>query len=71
MAKTKTSRKQRRSSDSPMPMSGAGLIRFFQDSSQGWKIGPIWIVSLAGVLILFVIIANLGWLGWLLGGSGT
>jgi len=68
MAKRKTSRSQRRSSDSPMPMSGAGLIRFFQDTSQGWKIGPIWTVSLAGVLILFVILADLNVFNWLLGG---
>jgi len=51
-----------------MPMSGAGLIRFFQDTSQGWKIGPIWTVSLAGVLILFVILADLNVFNWLLGG---
>jgi preprotein translocase subunit Sec61beta len=64
MAKKKTSRAKRRSSDAPMPMSGAGLIRFFQDSSQGWKIGPIWIVSIAGVLILMVILGPFiqGWL---------
>ena len=64
MAKKKSSRSKRRSSDAPMPMSGAGLIRFFQDSSQGWKIGPIWIVSLAGVLILFVILGPFiqGWI---------
>ncbi len=69
MAKRKaTSRSKRRTSDAPMPASGAGLIRFFADSSQGWKIGPIWIVSLAGVLIVFVIIASFGWLDWLFGG---
>lgn len=64
MAKTKTSRAKRRSSDAPMPMSGAGLIRFFQDSSQGVKIGPIWIVSLAGVLVLIVILGPFiqGWI---------
>lgn len=65
MAKKKNSRSQRRSSDSPMPMSGAGLIRFFQDAGQGWKIGPIWIVSLAGVLMLFVILAHTPFFTWL------
>ena len=69
MAKKKTARNSRRSSDSPMPMSGAGLIRFFQDTGQGWKIGPIWIVSLAGVLILFVILADVGVFNWLFGGG--
>lgn len=68
MAKKKaTSRNQRRSSDSPMPMSGAGLIRFFQDTGQGWKIGPIWIVSLAGVLMLFAILAQTNFFIWLFG----
>ncbi|MBN2157327.1 MAG: preprotein translocase subunit Sec61beta [Candidatus Lokiarchaeota archaeon] len=66
MAK-RSARSKRRTSDAPMPASGAGLIRFFQDSSQGWKIGPIWIVSLAGALMVFVIIAHVGGFNWLFG----
>ena len=55
-----SSRKRRRGGNAPMPMGGAGLIRFFEDSSQGFKIGPIWTVSLAGILILIVILARAG-----------
>ena len=53
-------RKRRRGTNAPMPMGGAGLIRFFEDSSQGFKIGPIWTVSLAGILIVVVILAYNG-----------
>ncbi|MHA1729465.1 MAG: preprotein translocase subunit Sec61beta [Promethearchaeota archaeon] len=70
MAKTKKTgaRKKRRQSNAPMPSGGAGLIRFFEDSSQGFKIGPIWTVGLAVTLILGVILARVGVFSWLLGG---
>ena len=46
-------RKNRNANDSaneeampPMPMGGAGLMRFYQDASNGFKIGPIVVVVL-------------------------
>jgi len=65
-------RKKKRSGSSPMPMGGAGLMRFFQDSSIGIKVGPISTVLLAISLILIVILAHLGIFNWLFtpGGGG-
>jgi preprotein translocase subunit Sec61beta len=67
MAKKKSKRSRRRGSEGPMPMGGAGLIRFFQDESTGVKIGPITTVILAVVLIVLVIIALNGDFQWLFG----
>jgi len=58
-------RKKRRSGSAPMPMGGAGLMRFFEDSSIGIKIGPISTILMATLLIGIVILAHLGILNWL------
>ncbi|MBD3254450.1 MAG: preprotein translocase subunit Sec61beta [Candidatus Lokiarchaeota archaeon] len=58
-------RKKRRSGSSPMPMGGAGLMRFFEDSSIGVKVGPISTVILSAMLILVVILAHLGIFNWI------
>jgi preprotein translocase subunit Sec61beta len=63
-----TGRKKRRSGNAPMPSGGAGLIRFFEDSSQGFKIGPIWTVGLAALLITVVILAQNDVFDWLFSG---
>ncbi|MFX0001420.1 MAG: preprotein translocase subunit Sec61beta [Candidatus Hodarchaeota archaeon] len=63
-------RKKRRSGTAPMPMGGAGLMRFFQDSSVGIKIGPISTVILSIALILIVILAHLGIFNWLFTPAG-
>jgi len=62
---TQSRRKKRRSGSTPMPMGGAGLMRFFQDSSIGIKVGPISTVLLSLSLILIVILAHLGIFNWL------
>jgi len=62
---TQSRRKKRRSGSAPMPMGGAGLMRFFQDSSVGIKIGPISTVILSVALILIVILAHIGVFNWL------
>ena len=50
---------RRQSSDgAPGPASGAGLIRFYQDPSNGIKISPITTLVLTGILILLVILAR-------------
>ncbi len=41
-----------------MPAAGAGLIRFFADSSEGVKVGPITVVVLSLALLIFVILAQ-------------
>lgn len=58
-------RKKRRSGSSPMPLGGAGLMRFFEDSSIGIKIGPISTILLAAMLIGIVILAHLEIFTWL------
>lgn len=62
---TQSKRKKRRSGSAPMPMAGAGLMRFFADSSVGIKVGPISTVLLSIALILIVLLAHLGVFNWL------
>ena len=62
---TQSRRKKRRTGTAPMPMGGAGLMRFFQDSSVGIKVGPISTVILSVALIVVVILAHLGVFSWL------
>lgn len=63
--RTQSRRKKRRSGTSPMPMGGAGLMRFFADSSVGIKIGPITTILLSVSLIVIVILAWLGIFSWI------
>ena len=63
--KKKSARAKRRTSDSPMPQGGAGLIRFYQDAANGIKISPIVALVLAGLLIVVVILAQVGLFEWL------
>lgn len=58
-------RKKRRSGSAPMPLAGAGLMRFFQDSSVGIKVGPISTLILSISLIIIVILAHAGVFSWL------
>ncbi|MBY9014122.1 MAG: preprotein translocase subunit Sec61beta [Candidatus Lokiarchaeota archaeon] len=63
--RSQSKRKKRRSGNAPMPLGGAGLMRFFEDSSIGIKISPITTVIFAVALILIVIFAWLGIFNWL------
>jgi preprotein translocase subunit Sec61beta len=63
--RSQSRRRKRRSGSAPMPMGGAGLMRFFEDSSIGIKVGPISTVIFAVVLILIVMFAWLGVFNWL------
>jgi preprotein translocase subunit Sec61beta len=48
-------KKKRKSSDqAPMPVAGAGLIRFFEEETAGPKIGPTLVVIMCAALILVV-----------------
>lgn len=55
-----------------MPLGGAGLMRFFEDSSIGIKIGPLSAVLMAALLIGLVVLAHLDIFNWLFtpGGGG-
>lgn len=61
----RSSRSKRRSSETPMPSGGAGLIRFYQDASNGIKFSPVTTLVLAGVLIVVVILMHVGVFNWL------
>ncbi|MFX0080234.1 MAG: preprotein translocase subunit Sec61beta [Candidatus Hodarchaeota archaeon] len=63
--RTQSKRKKRRSGSAPMPMGGAGLMRFFEDSSIGIKVGPISTIILSIALILLVILAHMKIFDWL------
>ena len=63
--RSQSRRKKRRSGNAPMPLGGAGLMRFFEDSSIGIKISPITTVIIALSLILIVNFAWLGIFNWL------
>jgi preprotein translocase subunit Sec61beta len=53
-------RKQKKSSDSPMPATGAGLIRFYSESdSPGLKMGPYWTVAIAIAFVGIILVINL------------
>ncbi|MHA2501824.1 MAG: preprotein translocase subunit Sec61beta [Candidatus Kariarchaeaceae archaeon] len=42
----------------PMPSTGAGLMRYFDEDLPGIKIGPRAVVILTSSLIFFVLLAN-------------
>lgn len=63
--RSQSKRKKRRSGNAPMPLGGAGLMRFFEDSSIGIKVSPITTVIIAVALILIVYFAWLGIFSWL------
>ncbi len=66
-SRSQSKRKKRRSGSAPMPMGGAGLMRFFEDSSIGIKVGPITTIILSVTLILLVILAHLDVFIWIFG----
>ena len=70
MSRRTSRRKKRRSGQSPMPMGGAGLMRFFEDSSIGIKISPAIALVMSATLILTVILGHLGVFEWLFSPAG-
>jgi len=66
-SRSQSKRKKRRSGSAPMPMGGAGLMRFFEDSSIGIKVGPITTIILSVTLIVLVILAHLDVFIWIFG----
>lgn len=52
------SRKKREGS-TPMPMSSAGLMRFFQDEARGVRIKPELVAAGGIILIITVILAHI------------
>lgn len=50
-------KRRRKTSEGPMPVAGAGLIRFFEEETAGPKIGPAIVVVMCVALIAVVILA--------------
>ncbi|MCS7385978.1 MAG: preprotein translocase subunit Sec61beta [archaeon GB-1867-005] len=56
-------RKRRR--EGVMPVTGAGLIRFFEEEVRGIKVSPIHVIIMAIALMAFAMLGNLGFLQFL------
>ena len=53
-------RKTKKRDDSPMPATGAGLIRFYSESdSPGLKMGPYWTVAIAIAFVAIILLMNI------------
>jgi len=59
------SRKKKREKGAPMPAASAGLLRFFEEETNGIRIKPELIIVLAISLIIFCILAQLYYVGGL------
>jgi preprotein translocase subunit Sec61beta len=53
-----TQRRKRRESSSPMPAASAGLLRFFEEETQGIKVRPEFVIVLTVALILAAVLAR-------------
>ncbi|NIR87612.1 preprotein translocase subunit Sec61beta [Candidatus Bathyarchaeota archaeon] len=60
---SKSKRRKKREKSAPMPAASAGLLRFFQEETQGIRIRPEMVVILAVGLIIACILAQLRALG--------
>jgi preprotein translocase subunit Sec61beta len=52
-------RKKTRSRESPMPAASAGLLRFFEEESGGFKVRPEVVILLSVALMVLSIVAPL------------
>ena len=50
---------RKRKDTSPMPAASAGLLRFFEEETEGIKIRPEFLVVLAIVVIIGSVLANM------------
>lgn len=63
MSKSKGKRQKRREKGAPMPAASAGLLRFFEEETQGIRIRPEFVIILTVGLILACVLAQLYALG--------
>lgn len=50
--------KKKRKKESPMPAASAGLLRFFEEETEGVKVRPEMLVALAVALIIVCVLAH-------------
>jgi len=53
--------KRKRSEGGALPPTGAGLIRYFDEDTKGFKLRPMYVIIVAAALIVFEIV--LRWVG--------
>ncbi|MCP8322628.1 MAG: preprotein translocase subunit Sec61beta [Candidatus Methylarchaceae archaeon HK02M2] len=53
------SSKKKKKSGSPMPVSSAGLLRFFEDESRGAKVRPEIVMAVAIGIVIISILLNI------------
>lgn len=51
--------KKKKEQKSPMPAASAGLLRFFEEETQGIKVKPEILVAAAVALIIVCVLANI------------
>ena len=51
-------KKQGKRDTSPMPATGAGLMRYYDEDLPGIKLGPWYVVGASLILIIAVIVGN-------------
>ena len=51
--------KKKKKKESPMPAASAGLLRFFEEETEGIKVRPEILMALAIALIVVCILAHL------------
>jgi preprotein translocase subunit Sec61beta len=51
------SKKRSRSREAPMPAASAGLLRFFEEESEGFKVRPEVVMLLSVVLMVLSVVA--------------
>jgi preprotein translocase subunit Sec61beta len=52
------SHKKKKEKSAPMPAASAGLLRFFEEETEGIKVRPELLVALAMALIVVCVLAN-------------
>ncbi|MBX5327988.1 MAG: preprotein translocase subunit Sec61beta [Candidatus Bathyarchaeota archaeon] len=52
------SKKKKKKESAPMPAASAGLLRFFEEETEGVKVKPEILVALAITLIVVCVLAN-------------
>ena len=57
------SQKKTKRDTSPMPATGAGLMRYYDEDLPGVKIGPWYVIGFTVILILAVIVGNIFYQG--------
>jgi len=56
---SKSKRQKKREKSAPMPAASAGLLRFFEEETQGVRIRPEMVIILAVGLIIACVLAQL------------